>query len=82
LVAPISRGSVTINSSDPFVPPIIDPNFLSHPMDVHTLKVAISNAIRFTAAKPLGDYILSPDGDFASGDDDKVEAYIRNNSGM
>lgn len=31
---PYSRGSVHITSKDPTVPPIIDPNYLSHPLDV------------------------------------------------
>jgi choline dehydrogenase len=31
---PYSRGSVHITSKDPTIPPIIDPNYLSHPLDV------------------------------------------------
>ncbi|KAK8384651.1 hypothetical protein O3P69_014313 [Scylla paramamosain] len=36
LTRPKSRGTVTLQSSDPFAPPLIDPNFLSHPDDVTT----------------------------------------------
>lgn len=34
LVAPLSRGSVTINSTSAADPPLINPNYLSHPADV------------------------------------------------
>lgn len=37
LAHPFSRGSIHINSSDPAAPPIIDPRFLSHPLDVELL---------------------------------------------
>lgn len=37
LLQPASRGSVKLASSDPLVPPLIDPAFLSHPDDLHTL---------------------------------------------
>ncbi|KAL1585548.1 hypothetical protein WHR41_05622 [Cladosporium halotolerans] len=33
LVAPLSRGNVTLKSSNPLVPPAINPNWLSHPTD-------------------------------------------------
>lgn len=34
---PKSRGRITLRSSDPSVPPIVDPNYLSHPYDVDRL---------------------------------------------
>lgn len=37
LLRPKSRGSVTLQSNNPRHPPIIDPNYLSHPDDVITL---------------------------------------------
>ncbi|KAK1973776.1 GMC oxidoreductase [Colletotrichum cereale] len=33
LLHPLSRGTIQLNSSDPFDAPIIDPNFLAHPAD-------------------------------------------------
>ena len=38
LVRPKSLGGITLRNSDPFSPPIIDPHYLEHPDDVHTLK--------------------------------------------
>ncbi|XP_018027293.1 glucose dehydrogenase [FAD, quinone] [Hyalella azteca] len=45
LTVPKSRGSVTLRSSDPFDPPLIDPNFLSHPDDVELFLKGIKFAL-------------------------------------
>jgi choline dehydrogenase-like flavoprotein len=37
LLRPYSRGSVTLQSKDPFAPPVIDPNFLSERDDMERL---------------------------------------------
>ena len=42
LLRPLSRGSVTLASKDPFAPPIIDPNFLG----VHDDMVRLSRGVR------------------------------------
>ncbi|THU77681.1 hypothetical protein K435DRAFT_558380, partial [Dendrothele bispora CBS 962.96] len=34
LYAPLSRGRTHISSSDPFVPPMVDPAYWTHPLDV------------------------------------------------
>lgn len=41
LAAPLSRGSVSISSANPADPPLIDPNYLSHPADIELAIVAI-----------------------------------------
>lgn len=33
-LAPKSRGTITLNSSNPFDPPVIDPNYLHVPTDI------------------------------------------------
>jgi len=38
---PFSRGTVGINSSNPFDPPVIDPRYLSNPIDTEVLLAAI-----------------------------------------
>ncbi|KAF2350100.1 Glucose-methanol-choline oxidoreductase C-terminal [Trinorchestia longiramus] len=45
LTVPKSRGSITLRSSDPADPPLIDPNFLSHPDDVELLVKGIKFAL-------------------------------------
>ncbi|GKT66141.1 choline dehydrogenase [Colletotrichum tofieldiae] len=37
LLHPLSRGTIQLNSSDPFVAPIINPNYLAHPADAAAL---------------------------------------------
>ena len=37
LIHPKSRGTITLQSRDPFDYPVIDPNYLSHPDDLATL---------------------------------------------
>lgn len=37
LMHPLSRGTIAINSTDPFAPPVIDPRYLSHPYDGQVL---------------------------------------------
>ena len=40
---PFSRGSVHIQSSDPAAPPAINPNYLSHPLDLELMGRAVQN---------------------------------------
>ena len=37
LLRPKSRGTLRLNTSDPFRDPIIDPKYLTHPDDLDTL---------------------------------------------
>ena len=41
LMHPLSRGTVNIGSISPFIPPLIDPRWLSHPLDTTTLLAAL-----------------------------------------
>jgi choline dehydrogenase-like flavoprotein len=36
LLHPKSKGTIRLQSSDPFDPPLIDPNYLDHPDDIKT----------------------------------------------
>ncbi|XP_045125683.1 glucose dehydrogenase [FAD, quinone]-like [Portunus trituberculatus] len=45
LMRPKSLGSVVLKSRDPFDPPIVDPNYLSHPDDVQALVNGIKLAV-------------------------------------
>lgn len=46
LVQPASRGTISINSSDPLAPPVIDPNVLSVPADLELYQAALSTYVR------------------------------------
>ncbi|KAG2022268.1 aryl-alcohol oxidase [Coprinopsis cinerea AmutBmut pab1-1] len=46
-LTPYSRGSVTLSSSNPYDPPLIDTNFLSHPFDLAAITEGIRTANAF-----------------------------------
>ncbi|KAK0226678.1 alcohol oxidase [Armillaria fumosa] len=58
ILCTLSYGNVTINSTNPFSPPVINPNTLSHEQDLVLMQQAVEGAQRFTAAPVWADYIL------------------------
>ncbi|KAJ3553827.1 hypothetical protein NM688_g3411 [Phlebia brevispora] len=65
LVAPMSRGTVLINSSDPFDHPLIDPSLLTNIFDVYAMVQSIKGAQEFIKAPVFKGYIGSAYGDLA-----------------
>ncbi|XP_071540783.1 glucose dehydrogenase [FAD, quinone]-like [Panulirus ornatus] len=53
LTRPKSRGSIRLRSRNPRVPPLIDPNYLSHPDDVRTFIRGIKFALTVGKAPAL-----------------------------
>jgi hypothetical protein len=75
-------GTVTLRSNDPFKAPLIDPQFLNHPFDIHTMIQAVKAAKKFVTAKAWKDYVIAPYGDFAQANTDaEIESYARAHSG-
>lgn len=67
---PQSRGTVTLQSKDPLVAPVIDPSFLSHPFDRRVLIQGMRETRRLLsspvyAAKTLKTYFPADDTDEA-----------------
>ncbi|KAJ7243039.1 GMC oxidoreductase-domain-containing protein [Mycena rebaudengoi] len=58
LVSPVSRGSVSINSSDPFDPPLIDPGLLTSDFDLFALREGALNAPNDSSLLRPGGIIL------------------------
>ena len=58
LVAPLSRGTVTINSSDTNVLPLINPNWLSSPTDQEVAVAAFKRAREFAATPAMQKIII------------------------
>ncbi|KAJ3839587.1 hypothetical protein F5878DRAFT_615926 [Lentinula raphanica] len=82
-VSPKSTGSVTINSTDPFSSPLINPNLLSAPVDIHILRHAVRTAHQFVQASAwTGDgYVLrSLVNATVVNDDGELDEWIRENA--
>jgi choline dehydrogenase len=80
LTTPNTGGTLTINSSDPFAPPLIDPAFFTAPVDVAAARDAIRNVRTFYAAKAFEGYIVSESAPSAGAEsDDELDAVISAN---
>lgn len=87
-VYPLSRGSVTLNSSDPFGPPLLDGAFFEHPMDLFVQQQAVKEAIRLATSDAFKGYAVKPFPEIAAFynvdtgtiDDAALESYLRNKS--
>ncbi|KAF7350549.1 Alcohol oxidase [Mycena sanguinolenta] len=73
LYAPLSRGRTHITSSDPLVPPAVDPAYWAHPLDVAAQVGGIKLARRMLVAPPL-DSIYA--GEFEPGANKTTDADI------
>ncbi|KAJ7874999.1 glucose dehydrogenase short protein [Mycena olivaceomarginata] len=82
VLTPISRGSVTIESNNPFDPPLIDVGMLTTDFDIFTIRESIKRAYRFVQAPTWKDYIISPIVDLLNMSTDALDEYIRNNAGF
>ncbi|KAF9451443.1 GMC oxidoreductase [Macrolepiota fuliginosa MF-IS2] len=84
VVSPTSRGSVTLNTSDPFAAPLINPGILSSTFDFEAMKFAIRSAQRFLLAPVWKDYIISPfnglQNTTMAGSEDELDEYVRANT--
>ncbi|TFK33728.1 aryl-alcohol-oxidase from pleurotus Eryingii [Crucibulum laeve] len=81
VVSPVSRGSVTLATSNPFDSPLIDPGYLTSEFDLFTMKSAVRSAQRFLSAPIWNGYIIAPvNGLENTTTDAGLEAYIRANT--
>lgn len=58
LVAPQSRGNLTISSPDTAVPPLINPNFLSSPVDVELAVAGYKRARQFWNTRAMRPFLV------------------------
>ncbi|KAF8153510.1 aryl-alcohol oxidase [Mycena galopus ATCC 62051] len=82
VLTPTSRGSITIDSNNPFDPPLIDVGMLTTDFDMFTARESIKRAYRFVQAPTWKDYIISPNVDLLNMSTDALEEHIRNNAGF
>ncbi|KAJ7743698.1 pyranose dehydrogenase [Mycena maculata] len=81
ILTPTSRGSVTLQSNNPFDPPLIDLGLLMTEFDLFTTREAIKTAYRFVQAPVWKDYIIAPTIDLLNMTTDALDEYIRNTAG-
>ncbi|GLB40422.1 putative aryl-alcohol oxidase [Lyophyllum shimeji] len=81
VVTPISRGTVSLRSTNPLDPPLIDLGFFTSGFDLFAMREAIQSAIRFVSAPAWKDYVIGPAGDLANATTDVLlEDYARKNA--
>ncbi|KAF7368968.1 GMC oxidoreductase [Mycena venus] len=78
VVTPVSRGSITINSSNPFDPPVIDLGMLQSDFDLFTLREGLKSAQRFFKAPAWRDVIIGPTQNLENITTDALDTFIRN----
>ncbi|KAL1690998.1 hypothetical protein GGG16DRAFT_113513 [Schizophyllum commune] len=77
-VSPASRGFITINSSDPFAAPLIDPRLLSEPIDLLMVREGIKVGQQFVRAEAWEGYFVKALQDLET--DEEIEEYVRENT--
>ncbi|THV04246.1 alcohol oxidase [Dendrothele bispora CBS 962.96] len=75
LYAPLSRGRTHISSSDPFVPPMVDPAYWTHPLDVAFHVAGIKLARKMLTTGPMASIY---EGEFEPGLDKVTDEDIEN----
>ncbi|POS72820.1 choline dehydrogenase [Diaporthe helianthi] len=84
LSQPLSRGSVHIRSKDPSAQPVIDPNYLSHPIDVEIMAHHVLQTKKIAALSPLDNLLAKPlthrDPAAEFTDLESAKAYVRGNA--
>ncbi|KAF7349783.1 GMC oxidoreductase [Mycena sanguinolenta] len=78
VLTPTSRGSITLQSNNPFDPPLIDPGLLVTDFDLFTTRESIKKAYRFVEAPVWKDYIIAPTIDLLNMTTDELDEFIRN----
>ncbi|TFK73870.1 alcohol oxidase [Pluteus cervinus] len=76
-VSPTSHGTITLQSTDPFDAPLIDPNFLATDVDFFVMRQAMRSAQRFISNSAWSTYIIAPS--FNGTTDDELDAFLREN---
>ena len=75
----MTGGEVKLGSTNPFDPPIVDPNFLSTDFDIKTIVAGFKLAKRFTTARAWEGFIGAPWEPLESAEtDEEITQYARN----
>ncbi|KAJ7698218.1 aryl-alcohol oxidase [Mycena olivaceomarginata] len=81
LVTPTSRGSIELNTTDPFDNPLINLGCLSTDFDIAAIREGMKSALRFIGAKAWEGYVSSPVSNITTATTDAdLDAYARANA--
>ncbi|KAF7332868.1 Pyranose dehydrogenase [Mycena venus] len=80
VVSPAARGAVTLNSTNPFDPPVINPNMLGEDVDIFILREAVRKVQQFVDEPAFADYILAPISINTTASDAELDEFIRGNA--
>ncbi|KAF7344393.1 Aryl-alcohol-oxidase from pleurotus Eryingii [Mycena sanguinolenta] len=81
LVTPTSRGTISLNTTDPFDQPIIDMASLTTDFDIAALREAMKLSLLFLSTPAWDGYILGPANNITNATSDAdLEAYARAHS--
>ncbi|KAK1227521.1 hypothetical protein PQX77_009474 [Marasmius sp. AFHP31] len=78
VVSPTSRGTFTLNSTNPFDSPIIDPQLYATDYDIQSMIQAMKDVDTFVSQPAWDGFLVRPFIEFAN--DEEREIYARNNS--
>ncbi|KAF5355514.1 hypothetical protein D9758_006376 [Tetrapyrgos nigripes] len=73
--SPVSRGEITLNTSNPLEHPLINFNLLSSEYDLFTIREALKAATRFVSTPSWAGYILAAPTNATT--DEEFDEYIR-----
>ncbi|KAF9266698.1 aryl-alcohol oxidase, partial [Marasmius fiardii PR-910] len=77
LLSPISRGFITLNTSNPFDYPVINFNFFDSEFDLFALREGIRGARRFMAHPSFEGFLISETGTVNATTDDELDEFIK-----
>ncbi|RDB17146.1 Pyranose dehydrogenase 3 [Hypsizygus marmoreus] len=78
VVSPSARGSIVLNSSDPFVHPEVNPEYLNSELDMYLMREGIRKAMRLAEGPALKAYLGGPPL-YNPTTDAEMDVYIRSN---
>lgn len=69
-----------MNSTNPFDPPVINPNMLGEDVDIFILREAVRKVQQFVDEPAFADYILAPISINTTASDAELDEFIRSNA--
>ncbi|KIK56495.1 hypothetical protein GYMLUDRAFT_263606 [Collybiopsis luxurians FD-317 M1] len=82
VLTPQSRGTVTLNSSNPFGPPMIDYRFYTEPQDIEIMRQGVRTALDFVSTPSWQEFLTAPVSPLLAAVIDEYNSDSRDNTAM